>query len=78
MRGEQYVYRHHVYRYWSVTLGGDAAVVQVQRERQSGETLPGVWSKTIPYGRGFRAARDAALDEIEAAIARGVEPGEVG
>ena len=70
---------YHVFRYWSPTLGGDAARVMLQREDGKGGMLPGVWWKVVAVdgARGFRESRDRALDEIEAAIARGAEPGEV-
>lgn len=70
---------YHVYRYWSPTLGGDAARVMLQREDGRGGLLPGVWWKIVAYdgAKGFRDAKDRALDEIEAAIARGDDPGEV-
>lgn len=68
---------YHVFRYWSPTLGCEAAQVMLQREDGRGGLLPGVWWKTVPHGKGFREVRDRALDEIEAAITRGADPGEV-
>ena len=70
---------YHVFRYWSPTLGCEAAQVMLQREDGKGGLRPGVWWKTVPVGgaKAFREERDRALDEIEAAIARGADPGEV-
>lgn len=70
---------YHVFRYWSPTFGGEAMRVMMQREDGRGCLLPGVWWKTVPsgIGKGFREARDRALDDIEAAIARGDDPGVV-
>ncbi len=61
------------YRHWSPTLGCDAVRLSMVDERG------GEFYRIIPVvsGRGWRAARDEALEVIEDAIIRGAEPGEV-
>lgn len=65
------VFREH--RFWSPLFGCDAARLSMVDDRGS------EFFRVVPVvsGKGWREARDAALDEIESAIMRGEEPGEV-
>lgn len=65
------VFREH--RFWSPIFGCDAVRLSMVDSRGS-EFFKVV---AAPEGKAYRQMREDVLDEIEAAVLRGDEPGEV-